>query len=67
LENLINEKKEKNESFTDTEIIRMVANLALGLLEIHSKGIQHRNFKPSNIFISEENEKQILKISNFKN
>ena len=43
----------------------MIANLALGLFEIHSEGIQHRDFKPLNILISEQNRTQILKITDF--
>jgi serine/threonine protein kinase len=31
----------------------MIANLALGLFEVHSQGIQHRDLKPANILISE--------------
>ena len=43
----------------------MIANLALGLYEIHSKGIQHRDLKPANILISEMEGTQILKLTDF--
>jgi serine/threonine protein kinase len=43
----------------------MIANLALGLFEIHSQGVQHRDLKPANILISELNETQILKLTDF--
>jgi serine/threonine protein kinase len=43
----------------------MIANLALGLLKIHSQGIQHRDLKPANILISELKGTQILKLTDF--
>ena len=43
----------------------MIANLALGLFEIHSQGVQHRDLKPANILISEQNGSQILKLTDF--
>ena len=43
----------------------MIANLAIGLFEIHSKGIQHRDLKPANILISEMQGTQILKLTDF--
>jgi eukaryotic-like serine/threonine-protein kinase len=43
----------------------LIANLALGLFEIHSQGIQHRDLKPANILISILGGTQILKITDF--
>jgi serine/threonine protein kinase len=43
----------------------MIANLALGLFEVHSQGIQHRDLKPANILISEMEGIQILKLTDF--
>jgi len=43
----------------------MIANLALGLFEIHSKGIQHRDLKPANILISDMHRTKILKLTDF--
>jgi serine/threonine protein kinase len=43
----------------------MIANLALGLFEVHSQGIQHRDLKPANILISEMEGTQILKLTDF--
>jgi serine/threonine protein kinase len=39
LQKLIDERKKKNYPFTEKEALRMIANLALGLFEIHSQGI----------------------------
>ena len=43
----------------------MIANLALGLFEIHSQGIQHRDLKPANILVSDFEGTQILKLTDF--
>jgi serine/threonine protein kinase len=53
LQKLIDEHKKNDLLFTEKEAMRMIANLVLGLFEIHSKGIQHRDLKPANILISE--------------
>jgi serine/threonine protein kinase len=39
LQKLIDERKKKNDLFTEKEALRMIANMALGLYEIHSQGI----------------------------
>jgi serine/threonine protein kinase len=36
LQKLIDERKKTNQLFTEKEVLRMIANLALGLYEIHS-------------------------------
>ena len=65
LQKLIDERKKANQLFTEKEVLRIIANLALGLFEIHSQGIQHRDLKPTNIFISEMEGTQILKLTDF--
>ena len=45
--------------------MQITVNLALGLLEIHENGIQHRDFKPANILISEEAGHEIFKLTDF--
>jgi len=65
LQQLIDERKKNNLLFTEQEALRMIANLALGLFEVHSQGIQHRDLKPANILISEMEGIQILKLTDF--
>ena len=66
LQKFINERKATGKPFTETEVAKLVANIALGLNELHSNGIQHRDLKPANIVISKwEAGKSILKITDF--
>jgi eukaryotic-like serine/threonine-protein kinase len=51
--------------FSEKEALRMIANLALGIFEIHSQGVQHRDLKPANILVSESKGTQILKLTYF--
>lgn len=50
LENEITLKGKKNTPFTNDEIWRFLAQILIGLSEIHNKSIVHRDLKPLNIF-----------------
>ena len=39
--------------------------MALGLISMHLNGFFHRDFKPENILIGEENEIEVLKLTDF--
>ena len=62
---IISWRRPINTLFTEKEASRMIANLALGLYEIHSIGIQHRDLKPANVLISDMEGTQILKLTDF--
>jgi serine/threonine protein kinase len=64
LQKYINERKTAGKPFTEAEIVKLVANIILGLNELHSNGIQHRDLKPANIVLSIiDANKTILKIT----
>ena len=47
----IEARKNKNEIFNEEEIAKYLANITLGLNELHNNGFQHRDLKPLNILI----------------
>ena len=47
----IQDHKQKNEYFSEEQILNWMIQLLLGLSYIHNKGIIHRDIKPQNIFI----------------
>jgi len=49
LENIIKDKKKNNQYFSDLEIIRIAANIVLGLLQTHHKGVHYRHLKPGSL------------------
>ena len=59
--NLANEIKKKKE-FSYLQIIEWIIYICLGLHEIHSNKIIHRNIKPDNLFLTKDNK---IKIGNF--
>lgn len=65
LADMIENRKKSGKHFTDEEIIKMAANMTLGLLALHLNGFYHRDFKPENILIGEENGQEILKLTDF--
>ena len=52
-------------SFTNEEIAKMAANMALSLVNLHSNGFYHRDFKPENILLGKENGIELLKLTDF--
>jgi serine/threonine protein kinase len=45
----------------------MCANIAFGLLEINSRGVQHRDMKPKNILIQTCDDLDLLMLTDFGN
>ena len=62
---LIDARKKKNQNFNEEEIAKFLANITLGLNELHKNGIQHRDLKPLNILIHRVKGKEFLKITDF--
>ena len=44
---------------------QIVLSIAEALKVIHSKGVIHRDIKPNNIFLKEENNKKLIKLGDF--
>ena len=59
LESFINkvifDNEYKNKYYTHEFLQKLIKNLLVGLLKIHSLGIAHKDIKPSNIMINESN------------
>ena len=51
----IDEFRQTRRFFTETELKKMLVNVAKGLQYIHSKQLVHLDIKPGNIFISLDN------------
>ena len=62
LANFIEEKKVTNNWINEDILYKIIYNICLGLNEIHSKNIIHRDLNPNNIFINEEYD---IKIGDF--
>ncbi len=65
LHELIYKTKYQKGRFSDEEIGKFLANIILGLFELHKNGIQHRDIKPLNVMINRENGIDILKITDY--
>jgi NIMA (never in mitosis gene a)-related kinase len=51
----VQKKKQKKETFSETEIMNWFVQLCLALDNIHSKKILHRDIKTQNVFLTKEN------------
>ena len=64
LQKFIHDRKTAGNPFTEAEVLKLVGNIILGLNELHSNGIQHRDLKTTNIVVSKIDAiKTILKIT----
>ena len=52
LDKLINERKARNEPFTEDEILNYFTQICLGVKHIHKHNILHRDIKDQNIFLT---------------
>ena len=55
----------RTEDINNTLFKEIVIGLANALKTIHSKGVMHRDIRPDNIYINDENDKIIIKIGDF--
>ena len=51
----VRKKKQKDERFSETEIMNWFVQLCLSLEYVHSRKILHRDLKTSNIFLTKDN------------
>ena len=62
LADFIENSKENNQLINEDILYKIINNICLGLNEIHSKKIIHRDLNPNNIFVSEDLD---IKIGDF--
>ena len=60
--NFYKEKDDINSNYSEDEIRHFIRQIVLGIEYLHSNGIIHRDIKPDNILINENNE---IKITDF--
>jgi serine/threonine protein kinase len=65
LQNLIDQKKMENSTFSEQEILIMFANIAFSLLEVNSRGIFHRDLRPDNMLISISDGIEYIMLTDF--
>ena len=66
LENEIEKRAETNNYYTEKELINILKQLVDVLLYLQKKGIAHRNIKPQNILICENNEYKLTDLGEAK-
>jgi serine/threonine protein kinase len=65
-EKYISTRIKNNESFTEKEILRFLANMALSIAFLNSNKIYHRDIKPGNFLIKRFNgDKMYLMMNDF--
>jgi len=62
LSKLIKKKKEKNQAFTEKQIVDWFIQIAMAVDYIHSKNIMHRDLKTGNVFLTKTN---VIKLGDF--
>lgn len=65
MDKLIKEKFSRQETFSETELLDMMLQLASGVEYLHSVGLIHRDLKPGNVFVKKQGDKVKLVIGDF--
>ncbi|GIQ89263.1 LOW QUALITY PROTEIN: hypothetical protein KIPB_011689, partial [Kipferlia bialata] len=65
LKELIQLRKKKRNSVSESDIISMMTDVFHALLYMHSRGVLHRDIKPDNIMIDESGERPVAKLIDF--
>ena len=60
LEQVILEKKEKEEAFSESEVSAITRQLLLALEYCHDQGVMHRDVKPENIVFAEDGSAKLV-------
>ena len=63
LSKFINKYKKMEKMIDQKQIYSFVIDICLGFIEIHKKGVIHRDLKPNNLFIDDKNNR--IKIGDF--
>lgn len=54
------QQEQRNKSFTEAEALQLMLPILEGLQEVHTQGFVHRDIKPQNIYITQNNQPILL-------
>lgn len=65
LADFLRKKFKKNEQLTDWQASRLIKGILEAIAYIHDEGIAHRDLKPGNILIADQNDLSTVKLIDF--